>query len=84
MAPCPPPSPARIAAPTASFSQPFGEGLVAGEEPPSRHAHYTNAELVDVYDPLSARLPYVWDDFGYAQCLSGAGRAPCTEETPCR
>ena len=54
---------------------------------PRRRSHrdtHTNAELVEVYDPLSANLPYIWDDFGYAQCLAGADRAPCTEEAPCR
>ena len=25
--------------------EPFGEGLVAGEAPPAKHAHYTNAEV---------------------------------------
>ena len=47
---------------------PFGAGVVAGAAPPREHAVYTNAELVRLLDPNSARLPYVWDDFGYRDC----------------
>lgn len=48
--------------------QPFSDGLVAGAAAP-RGEFYTNAELVDVLDPDSASLPYIWDDYGLGDCV---------------
>lgn len=48
---------------------PFGDGLVRGAPPPKgAEGVYTNAELVDLFDPTSSHLPYVWDDFAYDHC----------------
>ena len=48
---------------------PFGEGLVHGAAPPKgEKGVYTNAELVELFDPESDLLPYVWDDFGFSHC----------------
>ena len=33
-------------------------------------AVYTNAELVALFEPTASTLPYVWDTFGWDQCVA--------------
>jgi hypothetical protein len=57
--------------------EPFGRRghrLFDGVDPPGGdHRSFTNAELVELFDPQAAHLTHIWDDVAWDHCADAEG-----------